>query len=188
MDKNNNPKHNLQPLYNWIGTILSVIVVIVGATVYFTNIRHDIKTVDQDLAELRNRFDETVKQEIAKLRNGVDETVNQEIVKLRNGVDETVNQEMAKLRNGVDGTVNQEIVKLRNRVDALESLKPGDGTVTRGPKITFTNEGEWGKWSDPVYCDLEQYVCGLQQKVEENLGGGDDSAMNAVAFFCCSLP
>ena len=136
MDKNNHSKNNPQPLYNWIGTILSVIVVIVGATVYFTTIRHNIETVNQGIGELTKR------------------------------------------------------------IDAIEEmLKPGDKPVepvTRSPLKTFTNEGKWGKWSDPVYCDLGQYVCGLQQKVEEDQGGGinggDDSAMNAVAFFCCSLP
>lgn len=35
-------------------------------------------------------------------------------------------------------------------------------------------------------CPRGQYVCGLLQKVELPIDG-DDTAMNAVAFYCCPL-
>ena len=56
-----------------------------------------------------------------------------------------------------------------------------------GDEQGFTNDGRWGRWSDPVYCPAGQYVCGLRQRVEEDRGNGDDSAMNAIRFYCCSL-
>ena len=52
---------------------------------------------------------------------------------------------------------------------------------------TFTNAGGWGEWSDPVHCPADHYVCGLAQRVESPQGKGDDTAMNAVAFYCCEF-
>lgn len=66
-----------------------------------------------------------------------------------------------------------------------------------GSRFTFSNvpkQGQspkgWGTWSEPLYCPAGQYVCGLQQSVEPHQGPGtrdDDTAMNAVAFYCCPL-
>ena len=52
---------------------------------------------------------------------------------------------------------------------------------------TFTNAGGWGQWSDPVHCPANYYVCGMAQRVESSQGKGDDTAMNAVAFYCCAF-
>ena len=52
-------------------------------------------------------------------------------------------------------------------------------------RMTFTNAGGWGLWSDPVHCPANHYVCGLAQRVEPPQGKGDDTSMNAVAFYCC---
>ncbi len=57
----------------------------------------------------------------------------------------------------------------------------------RGSQVGFANSGSWGVWSDPQFCPDGYYVCGLKQKVEPRQGDGDDSAMNAVAFYCCPL-
>jgi len=52
----------------------------------------------------------------------------------------------------------------------------------------FTNDAPWGKWSKPVFCPSGYFVCGLRQKVEPDQNRGeDDTAMNAVAFYCCLL-
>ena len=145
MEKNNHSKNMPQPLYNWIGTILSILVIVVGVTVYFTNIRNDIGKLDDKFEELELR--------IGKYADEV----------------ETIKSSSSSLR--------------------IEPREISSGTGQPGPLMSFTNAGPWGEWSDAVYCGEGQYVCGLQQKVEGNQGPNrDDSAMNAVGFFCCSLP
>ena len=67
----------------------------------------------------------------------------------------------------------------------LESF--GSAARTPGAEIGFANSGDWGRWSDPRFCPAGQYVCGMRQKVERDQGNGDDSAMNAIAFYCCPL-
>ena len=102
------------------------------------------------------------------------------------------------------------IVRLEMRVAELEKKQdtPSEQIVqelqafaaaprTPGPLFTFNNTPQtgqspagWGNWSDPLYCPAGQYVCGLQQSVEPLQGRtvrDDDTAMNAVAFFCCPL-
>ena len=61
--------------------------------------------------------------------------------------------------------------------------------VIREPegRYEFARGRGWGSWSDPLYCPVNQYVCGLEQSIEPNQGQGDDTAMNAVAFYCCPL-
>lgn len=44
--------------------------------------------------------------------------------------------------------------------------------------------GSWQAWSD---CAVGYYVCGLQQRVESDQGGGDDTAVNDIAIRCCTL-
>ncbi len=68
---------------------------------------------------------------------------------------------------------------------ALEILQ-GFGTAPRspGPEIQFSNNGPFGEWSDPVFFPAGQYVCGLRPSVEGRVGGGGDTAMNTVAFYC----
>ncbi|XP_043938404.1 vitelline membrane outer layer protein 1 homolog [Protopterus annectens] len=70
----------------------------------------------------------------------------------------------------------------------------GDGDDTAANNIMFkcssgpVIEGigqEWGvygSWSD--LCDYG--ICGLQTKVEDSQGNGDDTALNDVQFICCS--
>ena len=90
------------------------------------------------------------------------------------------------------GSLNITVNALSNRVGSLETdqttqRKTGSASVpSPGGEITFSNSGQWGVWSDPVYCPPGQYVCGLRQKIEVRQGDGDDTAMNAVAFYCCS--
>lgn len=53
--------------------------------------------------------------------------------------------------------------------------------------IKVPDEGPWGKWGQAEYCPDNQYVCGVAQKIEGKQGQGDDTAMNAVGFYCCPL-
>ena len=55
-------------------------------------------------------------------------------------------------------------------------------------EIGFRNTGAWGIWSQPAYCRQDQYVCGLNQKVEPDQRDGDDTTMNGMMFYCCSFP
>ena len=43
--------------------------------------------------------------------------------------------------------------------------------------------GYWGHWSGR--CGFNSAICGLRTKVEGNLGGRDDTALNNVEFYCC---
>lgn len=45
----------------------------------------------------------------------------------------------------------------------------------------------WGSWQAWTNCAVGHYVCGLQQRVEGDQGGGDDTAVNDIAIRCCSL-
>ena len=47
--------------------------------------------------------------------------------------------------------------------------------------------GQWGSyagWSES--CPLNSAICGIQSRIENAQGGGDDTALNDVIFFCCS--
>ncbi len=46
------------------------------------------------------------------------------------------------------------------------------------------NATPWGGWSNAVYCPRGTYVGGYSMRVEGNQGGGDDTALNAVALYC----
>uniref|UniRef100_A0A673HFR6 Vitelline membrane outer layer protein 1-like n=1 Tax=Sinocyclocheilus rhinocerous TaxID=307959 RepID=A0A673HFR6_9TELE len=52
------------------------------------------------------------------------------------------------------------------------SLLQGDGT----------NWGDWGKWS---HTCVGKWICGIQSRIEEPQGEGDDTALNDVRMFCC---
>lgn len=57
-------------------------------------------------------------------------------------------------------------------------------------EVQFNRAGDWGRWSEIRMCPAKTYVCGMRQKIEPPQGGGygdDDTAMNAVAFYCCPL-
>ena len=92
-------------------------------------------------------------------------------------------------------------IYIENKFDELErQAKKPDGEVgapvpqipTEPPVVepvrrAFSNAGGWGDWSDPLYCPAQHYVCGLRQRVEKRQGKGDDTAMNAVEFYCCAF-
>jgi hypothetical protein len=47
--------------------------------------------------------------------------------------------------------------------------------------------GRWGSWGSQVLCDGGTAVCGLQTRVEAKQGSGDDTALNGLKVFCCSM-
>ena len=96
------------------------------------------------------------------------------------------------LRGSVEA-VQKELAESKKR-ESEEEPPTGQSAATAavirepGPAITFSNSGGWGSWSDPQYCPQGHYVCGLRQRVERPQGrDGDDTAMNAVSFYCCPL-
>ena len=99
----------------------------------------------------------------------------------------------------VSGDLAKNVGSMADKVSELETQKPTPttssvGTISpvgpaAGTQISFSNSAPWGSWSDPVYCPEGQYVLyGLRQKVERSQGKGDDTGMNAVAFYCRPLP
>ncbi|XP_070605817.1 vitelline membrane outer layer protein 1-like [Erythrolamprus reginae] len=56
-----------------------------------------------------------------------------------------------------------------------------DGEVLRGNGL---NWGKFGKFSSRC-PSRSKGICGIQTKVEEEQGSGDDTALNDVHFFCC---
>ncbi|XP_016105050.1 vitelline membrane outer layer protein 1-like [Sinocyclocheilus grahami] len=70
----------------------------------------------------------------------------------------------------------------------------GDGDDTAANNIMFqcshgpsvvgegTSWGDWDYWSNT--CDGKG-ICGIQTRVEESQGRGDDTALNDVRMYCC---
>ena len=98
------------------------------------------------------------------------------------------------------GEADGNLATATDRLAALEArqndVDPLSLTIlpVRGAKpvrVWFGNAGGWGKWSPARYCSKDHYVCGLRQRVEPPQGGNygdDDTAMNAVEFYCCPFP
>lgn len=111
--------------------------------------------------------------------------LEQDLVEMKKGV--------AGLRGTVDEVQREldELGKRESEEEPAADQSVATAVVIREPgtAITFSNSGRWGSWSDPQYCPQGHYVCGLRQRVEPPQGGrgSDDTAMNAVAFYCCPL-
>ncbi|KAH3782867.1 vitelline membrane outer layer protein 1 homolog [Dreissena polymorpha] len=52
--------------------------------------------------------------------------------------------------------------------------------------ITSTSHGNFGDWHDRQFCVKSAYAFGLQIKVEQPVGRGDDTALNGVKLHCAS--
>ena len=101
---------------------------------------------------------------------------------------DTIEGKLAELNGSLTDTVDM----LQGHVNNPHSDRRPDQAVTPngvgqpGDIFTFANSAPWGKWSDPLYCPTGEVVCGLKQRVEAPIDG-DDTAMNAVGFYCCPL-
>ena len=61
--------------------------------------------------------------------------------------------------------------------------KDFDGTETN----TYVADGsQWGNWLDDKSCPANSYVCGVNARVEDPQGKGDDTSVNELEFYCCS--
>lgn len=114
-------------------------------------------------------------------------------------MESTINQ-LVKDIDGIESSLislQQEISRTSETKEHSIELPPTEGaTITArvhdavgppGAVVTFTNGGGWGGWSDPQYCPSNQVICGLKQRVEGPQGDGDDTAMNAIGFYCCTV-
>ncbi|XP_045182470.2 vitelline membrane outer layer protein 1-like [Mercenaria mercenaria] len=79
--------------------------------------------------------------------------------------------------NGDDTSANYIKFRCRNYDDNSSGSElnhpPGNGIW-----------GSYGAWSDT--CGRNSAICGLATKVESQQGGGDDTGLNDVIFYCCS--
>jgi Vitelline membrane outer layer protein I (VOMI) len=86
------------------------------------------------------------------------------------------------------------LVGFRLRVE--EEQGDGDDTAANdmevqcsgGAVLTPPNGGPWGEWGDFMYCEQDNSaVCGASLRIEPPIDG-DDTAVNDVKMYCCSLP
>jgi hypothetical protein len=56
-----------------------------------------------------------------------------------------------------------------------------------GGTITAPGEQRWGSWNDWQSCPPNSAVCGFAIQLEDRQGNGDDTAMNGMRLYCCSL-
>ena len=73
------------------------------------------------------------------------------------------------------------------RVNSMKEFEDYD-RKSNSQYIEVQGGGPWGKWhKTTTFCPANYYVCGLNQKVENEQGAGDDTALNSVALQCCPL-
>ena len=49
---------------------------------------------------------------------------------------------------------------------------------------TSFDHGDWSDWKE---CPHKYFICGVQTRVEEPQGSGDDTALNDIQHQCCKL-
>lgn len=71
----------------------------------------------------------------------------------------------------------------------------GDDTAANGIRFKDRNgkeytpgDGYWGDWSAYSFCRSGTVVTGFRTQVEGGQGGGDDTALNRVQFYCSFVP
>ncbi|WP_419164398.1 hypothetical protein [Candidatus Palauibacter sp.] len=152
----NTHRTSLTDLVRDFGAIVALVAVVVPAIIFFVRLDERVNTIENDLQEA-----------------GTTTTDATAINALRERVDWIEDWRRNELDDQITGLAVEEFLYLTSR-----AREPGD-------LVTFRNSGPWGDWSQPRYCPRGEYVCGLQQRVEDRQGSGDDTAMNAVGFICC---
>ena len=104
---------------------------------------------------------------------------NEDTIKELASLPTDVYERLAEIEGDLDDRAKQAATSVVARL--------GLPTNTSPLEKSFTVNGVWGSWSEPLMCPAKTYVCGMRPKIEPPLGGDDDTAMNAVAFYCCSL-
>lgn len=75
-------------------------------------------------------------------------------------------------------------------IDEIQKIMTDFKNIDRTPgpdPLPVKGGGPWGRWHEATYCPKNHYVCGLEQKVEDKQGKGDDTTLNQVALRCCKL-
>ena len=54
-----------------------------------------------------------------------------------------------------------------------------------GSELTGPNVVDKGDWTELKSCPRGKTFCGVRAKVEGDVGGGDDTALNKLQLFCC---
>ena len=55
-----------------------------------------------------------------------------------------------------------------------------------GTQYWLGDGSPWGDWMFAEFCPKDSYVCGVNARVEDPIGSGDDTSVNELEFFCCS--
>ena len=79
------------------------------------------------------------------------------------------------------------VIDMQERLEDIETMHEPSEVDVYHEAIKVKGEGPWGEWKAATYCPKNYYVCGLEQKLEEPLPDGDDTALNGVALRCCRL-
>jgi len=82
------------------------------------------------------------------------------------------------------------------RIRSEESQGDGDDTAANDLNMRCKTDGwkegkgqTWGSWGGATQCAGDQWICGLQVKMEPPQGQEkDDTALNQVKFACCDIP
>lgn len=71
----------------------------------------------------------------------------------------------------------------------------GDDTAANAVNLRCNDPGNtilysghnvgWGNWRGFGFCPAGQIACGMQTRVEDGQGGGDDTALNGIQLRCC---
>ena len=142
-----------------LGSIAPVVIALIAAGVHIGSLNRTVSNLEKEVKELEETS--------GKLTSQVGSLTDQ----------------VGSLTDQVSGLETREPTPARSRTQNIPAVGPPPGS-----QINFSNSAPWGNWSDPLYCPEGQYVYGLRQKVEPQQGKGDDTAMNAVAFYCRPLP
>ncbi|MGA7979700.1 MAG: hypothetical protein WCA32_05670 [Chromatiaceae bacterium] len=97
-----------------------------------------------------------------------------------------VNALAAAIAKKPDEKQSERLSQLDDKVTSIETFLTKKRTHLPEP-VMAPGPAPWGTWKGAAFCPDNHYVCGIEQKVEPQQGNGDDTALNAVRFYCCPL-